>query len=156
MKTLDAKDMDRAFCPIINTASLIGDKWMLSIIRECFAGSKRFDEFQTHLSVSRSVLTNKLKGLVQTGILEKVPYQEDKSRPRFEYKLSAKGRQLAAILMALMEWGNDNLEFDTNQAVQVIERETGKPVRLTLINSDGEFVPWKNTQLHFYEKGPKS
>jgi len=129
---------------------------MLSIIRESFAGSKRFDEFQTHLKVSRSVLTNKLAKLVAFGILDKVPYQENKSRPRFEYKLSRKGLQLSAILTALMEWGNENLQLDTNQGVQVVEQGTNKPIRLEPINADGKIIPWKNTRLYFYEKASKS
>jgi DNA-binding HxlR family transcriptional regulator len=68
-------------------------------------GLRRFDEFQRNLGIARKVLADRLRWLVDEGILERVPYQE---RPkRYEYHLTAKGRDLHVALVGLRQWGDD-------------------------------------------------
>jgi len=74
------------------------------VLREAFAGTSRFDRFQTKLEIGRTLLAERLNRLVDEGILERVRYRE---RPeRFEYKLTPKGLDLYPVLLALMEWGD--------------------------------------------------
>src|ERR1700755_812108 len=90
-------------CSIALALELVGERWTLLIIRDAFLGLRRFDEFQEKLGIARNVLTDRLNRLVDEGILERVRYSE---RPeRFEYRLTAKGRELLVALTALREWG---------------------------------------------------
>ena len=94
-------------CPVARTMSLIGDRWTVLIIRDCFLGISRFDGFQKSTGMTRHVLASRLKRLTQAGILERRSYQ---ARPlRHEYVLTDKGRLLGPALSALRDWGKDHL-----------------------------------------------
>ena len=77
---------------------------VMLVIREAFLGRRRFDELAECLGIARNVLTDRLRRLVDEGVLEKVRYQE---RPeRFEYRLTAKGVDLWPVLVALLQYGD--------------------------------------------------
>ena len=76
-------------CSVARTLSVLGDRWTMLILRNAFMGIRRFDEFQRSLGVTRHVLSERLKRLVEYGILTKVPYVE--RQERFEYQLTDKG-----------------------------------------------------------------
>jgi DNA-binding HxlR family transcriptional regulator len=91
-------------CSIARSLELIGERWTLLIVRDVFLGVRRFDEIQRDLGVSRGILADRLDRLVDSGILERRPYQE---RPeRFEYRLTDKGRDLWPVTFSLLKWGD--------------------------------------------------
>lgn len=91
-------------CSLARSLAVIGDRWMLLILRDAFLRVRRFDDFQARLGIARRVLAKRLAGLVADGILEKQPYQE---RPvRYEYRLTQKGRDLYPVILALVHWGD--------------------------------------------------
>src|SRR5204862_441399 len=84
-RTYDGQD-----CSIAHALEVVGERWTLLIIRDALLGLRRFDEFQRNLGIARKVLADRLRWLVDEGILERAPYQE---RPeRYEYHLTRKGR----------------------------------------------------------------
>lgn len=87
-----------------NTAELIGDRWTVLILRDAFLGVRRFDEFQGDLGIARNVLTDRLSTLVEAGIFSPRLYQE--RPPRFEYRLTEKGRDLYDVLVTMWRWGD--------------------------------------------------
>ena len=135
-----APEISRADCPLIQSARILGDKWSLMIIRECFFGYSRFEHFQENLKISRSVLSEKLKKLVAEEILEKQSYKEEGRRQRYRYLLSEKGWDLYKVLTGLIEWGRRFSKGKTNDTVQVCSKEDGEGVQLALINSKGRAV----------------
>jgi DNA-binding HxlR family transcriptional regulator len=97
-------EVARNQCSIARSLAILGDRWTLMVLRQSFAGVKRFDEFQRTLGIARNVLAERLQRLVGEGILERRQYQD---RPaRHEYKLTAKGRDLYPVIVSLMEWGD--------------------------------------------------
>lgn len=98
------KRYDHQVCSIARSLELVGERWSLLIVRDALLGVRRFDDFQKSLGIARNVLADRLNGLVEDGILERVPYQE---RPeRFEYRLTEKGADLLPAVIALMHWGD--------------------------------------------------
>lgn len=94
-------------CSIARTTAIIGDRWTLLILRDCFLRIRRFDAFQARLGITRHILANRLKGLVDAGVLQKTPYG---SRPvRHEYRLTQAGIDLYPILMSIAHWGDEHL-----------------------------------------------
>jgi DNA-binding HxlR family transcriptional regulator len=89
------------------TLQLVGDRWSILIIRAALRGVRRFDDFCDDLGIARPVLTNRLKRLVEGGVLAKEQYQEHP--PRFEYRLTAAGVALSPALVALIRWGEQQL-----------------------------------------------
>lgn len=100
MKRTDTSDWP---CTIARASVIFGDSWNLLILREAFYGNRRFDQLQHALEIGRNILTDRLGTLVEEGLLERVPYQE--RPPRYEYRLTAKGRDTFPVLLAMATWG---------------------------------------------------
>src|SRR5437660_5826652 len=97
------RDYEGQNCSIARALEVVGERWTLLIIRDVLLGLHRFDEFQESLGIARNVLADRLARLVDEGVLERRRYSE---RPeRYEYRLTAKGKELLVALTALREWG---------------------------------------------------
>ena len=91
-------------CSAARALSVIGDRWTLLVLRDCFLGVRRFEAFQARLGISRTLIAERLKRLTDEGVLAKVPYQD---RPmRHEYRLTDKGLALHPVVMAVVHWGD--------------------------------------------------
>lgn len=112
-------------CSVARTVDLLGDAWMVLILRDAFYGVRRFEDFQANLGIGRNVLTQRLSRLVDDGVLARVPYQE---RPvRHEYRLTDKGRALFDVVLALIRFGDDWLAPD-GAPIVLKDRASGEPV----------------------------
>lgn len=110
-------------CSLARTLSVIGDRWTLIILRDCFLGVRRFEQFENRLGITRHVLTDRLKKLVQHGVLSKSPYQQ---RPlREEYRLTDKGLDLHPVIMALVQWGNTHMADERGAPLLHIHKSCG-------------------------------
>ncbi|MEM6734286.1 MAG: helix-turn-helix domain-containing protein [Myxococcota bacterium] len=127
-------------CPMAQAAILLGDRWMLLILREAFYGVVRYDDMIDDLGISRSVLTDRLARLVEAGVLERRAYREPSARTRDAYVLTDSGRQLAPVFVALTEWGEVNA-LRRRAPVVTLDRQSGAQVRCRLVDEDGEPVP---------------
>lgn len=97
-------ELDKERCSVARTISVIGDRWTLLILRDCFLRVRRFEAFQERLGITRHILADRLRALVEAGVLEKRPYRE---KPvRYEYRLTEKGLALHPVLMAIVHWGD--------------------------------------------------
>jgi DNA-binding HxlR family transcriptional regulator len=91
-------------CSVARTVAVIGDRWTLMVLRDCFLGVRRFEDFQARLGISRTITAERLKALVDEGVLRKVAYQD---RPvRHEYRLTDKGLDLYPLIMAVVNFGD--------------------------------------------------
>jgi DNA-binding HxlR family transcriptional regulator len=119
-------------CSVARTVDLLGDWWTPLVLRECFYGVRRFDDFQGRLGIGRNVLTERLGRLVGEGLLAKVPYQE---RPvRHEYRLTDKGRDFFGVIAAMLRWGDDWLAGEAGPPVELRDRRTGAVVRPVVVD----------------------
>ena len=91
-------------CSVAQCLEVVGDWWSLLIVRDAFLGVRRFDDFQARLGISRNILNQRLTKLVDEGVLDRVPYQDNP--PRSEYRLTDKGRDLWHVLTAMRQWGD--------------------------------------------------
>lgn len=96
-------------CPVEITMGLIGDKWKILIIRDLLTGTKRFGELKKSLgSITQKVLTNNLRQMEQSGLLNRTVYAE--VPPKVEYSLTKTGWSLKPILDSMVNWGNEYRE----------------------------------------------
>lgn len=91
-------------CSIARAMDLVGDTWTPLIVREAFHGFRRFDEFQRELGIARNTLADRLRLLVDAGVLARETYRDDP--PRQEYVLTEMGRDLFGVLAAVARWGD--------------------------------------------------
>ncbi len=121
-------------CSIARTLSVIGDRWTLLVLRDCFLGLRRFDDLQRDLALSPHLLSTRLAKLVEHGILERRPYQE---RPlREEYRLTEKGRDLYPVIASLLRWGDRWMWQDEAPSVELVHQGCGRPTTPTLVCSE--------------------
>ncbi|MET0273691.1 MAG: helix-turn-helix domain-containing protein [Phenylobacterium sp.] len=91
-------------CSVARSVSVIGDRWTLMILRDLFLGIRRFEDFERRLGISRSIIADRLKLLVDEGVLRREAYQA--RPPRHEYRLTDKGLALHPVIMAIVHWGD--------------------------------------------------
>src|SRR3954464_3273268 len=94
-------------CSVARAADVFGDAWTLLILRDCIHGVTRFDDFQKSLQIARNTLSDRLSGLVNTGVLTKRFYQDNP--PRYEYLLTEMGHDLFPVVSAMLAWGTSGL-----------------------------------------------
>lgn len=115
-------DLAAMECSVARTLDAIGDRWSLLIIRDAFYGVRRFDAFRKDLGVARNILADRLAKLVAKGILERRQYEE--RPPRFEYRLTERGRDLVGVVLVMMRWG-DTWTGDGNAPVTITHTTCG-------------------------------
>lgn len=121
-------------CSIARCLEQVGDWWTLLIVREAFFGTRRFGEFQSHLGIAPNVLSARLHGLVQHGILQAVA--ESENGRVLDYRLTDKGRDLFPIVIALLQWGDRHAPAPEGPPVQIVDRENGRPIAALQVRSD--------------------
>ena len=133
-------------CPVARSVDLIGDRWSLLIVRDAFDGVRRFGDFQSGLGVARSVLTNRLKHLVQTGIFEVRPASDGTSYQ--EYVLTPKGQSLFPVVVAFRQWAEQYL-FEADEArSQLVDTVTGQPLGLMQpVTVQGQVIAPEQTRV---------
>ena len=116
-----------AACPVARSLDAVGDVWAMLVVRDAFAGKRRFGEFERSLGIAKNILTDRLRKLVERGVLAQVPAEGGHR----EYALTAKGRRLLPVLAALARWGGGG------GPLKMVDPATGKRVRLELRSADG-------------------
>ena len=101
---MERKSFEDMACSIAQCLEVVGEWWSMLLIRDAFLGVRRFDEFQERLGISRNVLTQRLTKLVEEGVLQKQPYQQNPLR--YEYLLTDKGRDLWPVITSMRQWGD--------------------------------------------------
>ncbi len=132
------KSFDTMQCPIARSLERIGEWWSMLILRDAFHGLTRFDQFQKSLGIAPNMLTRRLNGLVDSGLLERRRYSE--RPPRDEYVLTQRGRDFRPVLHALLVWGNKHFAPEGPSVVLIdsvtgavadpvmVDRASGRPI----------------------------
>jgi DNA-binding HxlR family transcriptional regulator len=109
-------------CSIAQCLEVVGEWWSPLILRDVMLGVSRFDELQARLRISRNILNQRLTHLVASGVLERVAYQDHP--PRYDYRLTEKGRDLWTVLTAMRQWG-DKWAAPQGPPVEAVHRSCG-------------------------------
>ena len=91
-------------CSVARTLDIIGDRWTPLVLRDIAIGISRFDAIQGDLGLSRKVLAQRLASLVEHEVIVRVEYQDNP--PRYDYRLTEKGNDLAMVLLAIQQFGD--------------------------------------------------
>ncbi|GAA5039730.1 winged helix-turn-helix transcriptional regulator [Actinopolymorpha pittospori] len=121
-------------CPVGRTLDLVGDRWSLLIVRDAMDGARAFTDFQHSTDIARNILTDRLRRLVERGILDR---QTAPSGRRQIYTLTPAGRDLFTVIVALRQWGERHA-FAPDEAHSVLVDERDLPLaELRPISSGG-------------------
>jgi DNA-binding HxlR family transcriptional regulator len=120
-------------CTVARAAEIFGDVWVLMILREMFLGSRRFDELQRQTGAPTATLSTRLKRLETAGVLRRESYSEHP--PRYEYRLTAMGRDLWPIVVSMKAWG-DKWMGSGETPVEIMHKACGHSVTPHLVCPD--------------------
>ncbi|WP_299999218.1 helix-turn-helix domain-containing protein [uncultured Cedecea sp.] len=133
-------------CPVARSASLVGDRWSLLIVRDAFDGIRRFGDFQRNLGMARNILSDRLQKLVIAGVLEMQAASDGTAYQ--EYVLTAKGESLFPVIVAMRQWGELHLFLPDERHSELIDKQTGNPVSyMTPVTETGGVLTAGMTQV---------
>ncbi|WP_224652861.1 winged helix-turn-helix transcriptional regulator [Pectobacterium versatile] len=127
------KSLKEDACPVARALDVVGDRWALLIIRDAFDNRRRFGDFQRSLGVAKNILTDRLRTLVEEGILSVQPVSESSAYQ--EYILTPKGEQLFPLVVALRQWGEQQLFAEGEPHSLLLDKHTSQPLQTMLPHS---------------------
>lgn len=95
----------RSPCPIGRAARVLGDRWVILILREAFFGAERFEDFIEPLGINRAALTSRLQILIDAGMMIREPPEGKRAR----YILTGSARALEPVYREMAHWGTHHL-----------------------------------------------
>lgn len=143
---MDWTEHDSTRCSVARTASVVGDAWTVLVLRDLFNGVRRFDDLAAHLGIARNVLTRRLTSLIEEGVVVRAPYREPGRRERHEYRLTAAGRDLRPVILAMLAWGDTHRPDPAGPPMRVEHAGCGAPVQVELRCAEGHEIE-KGTRL---------
>lgn len=99
------RDYPAQDCSLARALEVLGERWTLLVLRDCFFGVRRFSDFQARLDIPKAVLSARLAELTDAGVLRREPY----GAGRDEYVLTERGVELWPAVYALLQWGDSHL-----------------------------------------------
>ncbi|WP_243075409.1 helix-turn-helix domain-containing protein [Microbacterium sp. SS28] len=97
-------DWSTEYCPIRRSLDVLGDPWVLLIVRDVLHGRGRFDTLRENLGIADAVLSRRLAAMVDAGLLTRVDYR-DGARIRKGYAATDAAAELLPVLQQLAVWG---------------------------------------------------
>ncbi len=128
---MQRKNLSEMPCPVARTLERVGEWWTILILRDSFHGLTRFEQFQKSLGIAPNMLTRRLNALEKDGLLARRRYNE--RPPRYEYVLTAQGRDFYPVLVALFAYGNRHYAPEGIMS-RIVDATTGKPADPILVD----------------------
>jgi DNA-binding HxlR family transcriptional regulator len=133
------KESNAETCPVARTLDVVGDRWSMLIVRDAFDCAARFGDFQRRLGVARNILADRLRALVEHGILALQPAADGSVYQ--EYVLTEKGADLFTAVVALRQWGERHLFAAGEARSELVDTVSGRPLAaLRPMSADGKAV----------------
>jgi DNA-binding HxlR family transcriptional regulator len=132
---------DAPECSIERSLQVLGERWVFLVLRDIFAGKHKFAEIQSYLGIAPNLLSDRLKLLIEAGVLRTRTYQEPGSRHRQSYHLTPAGQELQLVLAALQQWGDPHRPRPSGPSAQRRSRSTGQAMRVGYLDDDGRELP---------------
>ena len=100
---MSTKKNQKNNCGIATALSILGDKWTLLIARDIMMGNQNFESIQNSLSISRNLLTERLKSMISERLIRRyVP----NNKKRAMYVPTERSNDLARVFLSLSLWAD--------------------------------------------------
>ena len=137
-------------CAIDRTMQMIGNRTAILLVREAFYGTTRFDRLVKRVGVTEAVAAQRLRELVDVGVLTKEPYQEPGQRTRYEYKLTESGHALLPTLLAMLNWGETYHHASRRRPTHAVHADCGADIHTVLRCDAGHDVGEEDVVITTY------
>lgn len=116
-------------CSAARVLDLLHTKTVFLVVRECFYGTTRFEDFVTRIGTSAPAVSRALNQLKAAGVIVPVLYREPGRRAHDEYRLTEAGEDLLPVFLSLMQWGDKYLQ-EGSPPLSFFEADTGRAMRV--------------------------
>ncbi|TFV31836.1 transcriptional regulator [Streptomyces sp. T1317-0309] len=140
------------WCRMERALELVGTRSAMVLMREVYYGGRRFDELARHTGLTEAVTSQRLKRLVDAGLLRRHPYREPGQRTRYEYVLTDLGRSLFPVFAALMEWG---AQLGDRAGVELVHADCGSPLNAVVQCTKGHPVGLQDAVARIVSDGER-
>lgn len=116
-------DWSTELCPVRRSLDVLGDPWVLLIVRDVLHGNGRFDGLRDNLGISEAVLSRRLRSMVEAGLLTTVDYTRA-GRTRQRYVATEAGADLLPLLQQLAIWAEKHTAMPAGGGHMALIHET--------------------------------
>ncbi len=118
--------VDKSFFHVVD---IIGDRWTGMLLAAIWFNQHRYDDIAAAIGIATNILSDRLKMLTATKVLERRAYR---SNPvRYEYRMTEKGLDLYGATIMLHQWSNRWL-VGSKGATLRLEHSCGAPLKCTV------------------------
>lgn len=126
-------DLLAANCAIARTGAVLGERWVIAILRAAYFRARTFEDFQRMTGIARNILSDRLTRLVDFGILERRVYAEGARRNLHEYRLTEAGLDLYPVIAAMLAWGNKHTGLVHGPPTELVHRPCGHVIAAQVV-----------------------
>lgn len=116
-------DWSTELCPVRRSLDVLGDPWILLIVRDVLHGAGRFEQLRDNLGISEAVLSRRLRTMREAGLLTTVDYERG-GRTRRKYVATEAAADLLPLLHHLAIWGERHTAEPDGGAHMTLRHET--------------------------------
>jgi DNA-binding HxlR family transcriptional regulator len=130
-----SKSFEGMACSIAGVLEAIGDRWAVLILRDSSLGLTKYEDLRKSTGVTNATLSDRLRHLEDNELIERRLYQTNPER--YEYVLTAKGRDIILVIQALAQVGDKwAVSGDAGPPLRFIDRKTGHLVKLAMVDRE--------------------
>ncbi len=119
-------DLLGANCAIARTGAVLGERWVIAILRAAYFKARTFEDYQRETGIARNILSERLQRLVDFGILERQTYAQGAKRTLSEYRLTEAGFDLYPVIAAILAWGEKHTGLVNGAPTELVHRSCGE------------------------------
>lgn len=121
-------------CSVAEVMEAIGDRWGLMIMRDLLLGLSRYNDLQISSGATNATLSDRLKRLEETGLVERRLYQ---TRPdRYEYLPSKRGQDIVLLIQAMIQIGDRwRLQEKRKIPLRFVDEDSGFTLALVAVDA---------------------
>lgn len=126
-------DLLGANCAIARTGAVLGERWVIAILRAAYFRAHTFEDFQRKTGIARNILSDRLERLVDFGILERRAYAQGEKRTLSEYRLTEAGLDLYPVIAAMLAWGEKHTGLVNGAPTELVHRTCGNVTHAVVV-----------------------
>lgn len=125
---------------------VLNTKTAFLVVRECFYGTTRFDDFVRRTGTTAPTVSRALQHLERAGVITRVAYQVPGERAREAYELTPAGRELLPVFLALMQWGDSHLQ-EAGAPLAFVDSATQQQIAVQVTTGDDHAVTTDDIEI---------
>ncbi|MEV0295192.1 helix-turn-helix domain-containing protein [Nocardia sp. NPDC050710] len=119
-------DLLASNCAIERTGAVLGERWVIAILRAAYFRARTFEDYQRRTGIARNILTERLNRLVDFGIMERREYASGPQRTLHQYRLTPAGFDLYPVIAAILTWGEKHTGLINGAPTELVHRICGE------------------------------